>query len=327
MKAVIYDRYGPPDVMQVADLDQPEPGENGILIRVVATSLNRSDWEMLTGSPIVARMAGLRAPRERILGSDVAGTVTAVGEAVTGFQPGDEVFGDIIYNGKGALAEYVAVSDRAPLAVKPADLDFELAASLPQSAVLALEGLRARGGTNPGDEVLINGAGGGGGTFAIQLAKSHGAVVTGVDNGEKLETMKAAGADHVLDYRTEKYTRTGVRYDRILDFVGNRSLFANRRALKSDGVYLVVGGPLRRILMAAAGGWLISKLGRRSLGLLIARPNADDLDTVARLVADGTLRPMIDRVYPLEGAPDAMRRLGEGHALGKLIIRVGDQPS
>ncbi len=322
MRAVVYERYGPPDVMELTTVDRPAVGDNGVLVKVAATSINRSDWETLIGSPFYVRINGLRAPRTKVLGSDVAGVVAEVGASVAEFQPGDEVFGDVIYHGMGTFAEYVLVEESAPIVTKPADLSFEQAATLPQSAVLAVQGLRTHGEVTSGQRVLINGAGGGGGTFAIQLAKSFGAEVTGVDSAEKAATMREAGADYVIDYETENYTKSGETYDRIIDFVGSRSVFANRRVLNEGGVYLIVGGKLRRILQAALLGWLVSRLSGRRLGLLTARPNKEDLTLVASLVENGTLRPMIDRVYPLDEVPDAMQRLGEGHALGKLVIRV-----
>ena len=322
MRAVLYERYGRPDVMRTAEIDRPQPGDNEVLVRMVATSVNRSDWETLTGRPLYGRIGGLTRPRERILGSDLAGVVERVGSSVTGFKTGDEVFGDVLYHGKATFAEYVAVSADAPLAVKPPGVSFEQAATLPQAAVLALQGLQIKGHTRTGQQVLINGAGGGGGIFAIQLAKSYGAEVTGVDSAGKFTAMRLAGADHVVDYREANYTKSGERYDRILDFVGSRSVFANRRALKDDGIYLMVGGAMRRILAAFAAGGLISKFGGRHMGMLMARPSKDALLAVAELVVAGTLEPMIDKVYRLEEVPAAMRRLGDGHSLGKVVIRI-----
>jgi NADPH:quinone reductase-like Zn-dependent oxidoreductase len=267
-------------------------------------------------------MGGLRHPREQVLGSDVAGVVEQVGDAVTEFQPGDEVLGDVLYHGKGAFSEYVSVPEKAPLVRKPTAISFEQAATLPQAAVLALQGLRDRKGLQAGQQLLINGAGGGGGTFAIQLAKQLGAEVTAVDSAEKFEAMRAAGADQAIDYHTADYTRSGSSFDRILDFVGNRPLLANRRVLADGGVYLLVGGPMRRLLMAVTAGWLVSRMNSRQMGLLMARPNKDDLREVAELVASQELVPMIDRVYALDDVPAAMRRLGEGHSFGKLVIRM-----
>ncbi len=308
--------------MELVDVPQPELDNDGLLIRVVAASVNRSDWETLVGRPLYARMGGLRRPREQVLGSDIAGVVEQVGDEVTDFKPGDEVLGDVLYHGKGAFAEYVSVPASAPIVAKPKEISFEQAATLPQAAVLALQGLRHREGLRAGQHLLINGAGGGGGTFAIQIAKAIGAEVTAVDSAEKADAMRQAGADYAVDYRTEDYTRAGIGYDRILDFVGSRSLFANHRALADGGAYLVVGGPMRRLLMAPVAGWLVFRTSGKRMGLLTARPNKEDLREVADRVAARQLSPMIDREYPLDQVPDAMRRLGEERSLGKIVIRI-----
>ena len=320
MRAVVYEDYGGPEGLELVEIPQPTPSSNGLLIRVVAASINRSDWENLIGQ--APRIGGLRRPRDRVLGSDVAGVVEQVGDAATEFKPGDEVLADVLFHGKGGFAEYVAVTETAPIVTKPAEISFEQAATLPQAAVLALQGLRDRGGMQQGQHLLINGAGGGSGTFAIQLAKQLGVEVTAVDSAEKFDTMRIAGADHVIDYRAENYTKSGNRYDRVLDFVASHSLSANRRVLADGGVYLVVGGRLRRLLAAVTAGWLLSRLGTNRMGLLMAKPNKRDMTEVASLVAEGKLVPMIGRVYPLDEVPEAMRDLGEGHSLGKLVIRI-----
>jgi NADPH:quinone reductase-like Zn-dependent oxidoreductase len=266
---------------------------------------------------------GFWKPKDQILGSDVAGVVEAVGADVTEFRPGDEVLGDTLYHGHGGFAEYVAVPAQAPIVAKPPGITFAQAATLPQGAVLALQGLRAKQEVRDGHQILINGAGGGSGTLAVQMAKSLGAEVTGVDAGDKFEVMRSAGADHVIDYTAEDFTRSESRYDRILDFVGSRSLFAFRRVLKPDGVYLIVGGSMPRLLQAVFVGWLITRLGRSRMGLLAARPNRDDLSHVAHRVATGELTPLIDEVYGLHEVPAALSRLGEGRACGKLVIDIG----
>ncbi len=322
MRAIVYERYGPPDVLELRDVPAPEVKDDEVLVRVHAASVNRSDWERLTARPAYVRFAGagLLRPKRPILGSDVAGRVEAVGRDVTQFRPGDAVLADTLYFGMGAFAEYVAVPERAPIAHKPPGLSFEAAATLPQAALLALQGLLRKGPAAPGQRVAIVGAGGGGGSFAVQIAKSRGAEVTGVDHGGKADLMRSLGADHVVDYTRADYTRRGERYDRILDFAGGRSLRANRRALASAGVYLLVGGSVPRLLQAAVVGGLISKVGDEQMGVLVARPNKDDLSDVAERAAAGTLNPAIDRTYDLGEVPEALRRLGAGRALGKLVV-------
>lgn len=321
MKAIVRSSYGPPAILELQDVPKPEVKDDGVLIRVRSVSVNRSDWESLIGSPLYARMDGLRHPRTLILGSDVAGTVEAVGPGVTKFEPGDEVVGELMYHGSKGFAEYVAVSERATLAAKPGGVTFDQAASIPQTGLIALQGMKAKGGLKSGEGLLIVGAGGGSGTLAIQMAKRIGARVTGVDNSSKLETMKAVGADEVIDYAVDDYTRLGVKYDRILDLVGSRSVFANRRVLANRGVYLVVGGPVRRLLGAVALGKLIS-IGRGgSMGVLMMRPKVADLDSLLSDVAEGRLDPVIEQIYRLDELPGALQKLGDNQARGKLVVR------
>ncbi len=324
MRAVVYDRYGPPDVLEVREVDKPNLGDDRLLIRVNAASLNRSDWEVLTARPVYVRLSGtgFLRPKKPILGSDIAGTVEAVGDEVTRFQPGDDVMGDIMWHGAQAFAEYVSVAEQAPLIVKPPGLSVEQAAAMPQAAVLALQGLRHIRPTEPGDRVLIIGAGGGGGTFAIQLARAAGAVVTAVDNGGKLAKMRELGADEVIDYTREDFARSSEEYDRILDFAGRRSIFSNRRVLRSDGVYAMVGGTMPRLLQAFLAGWVISKLGDQWMGVLLANPNREDLSYLANLAESGALTSAIEQTYPLEGVPEALQRLGQDRAVGKLVITM-----
>ena len=321
MKAIVYERYGPPDVLELREVPTPEATADRVLIRIRATSLNRSDYEALTARPAYVRLggSGFRRPRQPILGSDVAGVVEAVGPDVTEYRPGDEVFGDLLYHGAGGFAEYVAVRERALLARKPAAITFEQAAAIPQGGVLALHGLR---GAEPGDRVLIVGAGGGAGSFAVQIAKSLGAEVTGVDSGLKFDLMRSLGADHVVDHTRSNYSRGGERYDRILDFAGRQSIFSNRRALAKGGTYRMVGGTMPRLLQAATVGWAISKAGSKHMGMLLARPAAEDLVHLADLVAASELACAIERIYPLEDVPDAMRHLGDKRALGKLVVTM-----
>lgn len=319
MKAIVHYRYGPPNVLEIGELEKPAPGDNDILIRVEAASVNRSDWEGVIGKPLYARMGGLRRPRQPGLGTDVAGRVEAVGSSVESFRPGDHVFGDVMYHGGSAFAEYVRVPESAPIVHKPATLTFAEASTLPQAALIALQGTVGR--IKPGDRVLVNGAGGGAGAFAVQMAKAAGAAVTGVDNGHKQDFMRSLGADQVLDYTRTDYTKSGP-YNLILDLVCERSIFAIRRALAPGGRYLVVGGSVRSLLSALIIGRLLSTGGRR-MGVLMVRPNKKDLLRVADMVATGQLHTTIERTYPLEQVPEALRHLGEGRALGKLVIEVG----
>lgn len=301
------------------DVDVPVVGDRDVLIEVRAASVNRSDWEGLIGEPLYARMGGLRRPRALILGSDVAGRVVEVGGAVELFQPGDEVFGDVMYHGNSAFAEYVSVPETAPIVHKPASVGFAEASTLPQAGVIALQGTS---GIGAGDRVLVNGAGGGTGAFAVQMAKVADAEVTGVDNAAKQEFMRSLGADLVLDYARADYTKTNHGYDAILDLVCERSMFAIRRAVAPGGRYAVVGGTTRSLLSAATIGRLLSTGGRR-IGVLMVRPNKEDLVRVANMVASGALLTTIERTYPLDGVPNALRHLGDGRALGKLVIEVG----
>jgi NADPH:quinone reductase-like Zn-dependent oxidoreductase len=320
VKAMVYERYGPPEVLAMREVDIPVLGDRDVLIRVEAASVNRSDWEGLIGKPLYARMGGLRRPRRLILGSDVAGRVEEVGSAVDSFRPGDEVFGDVMYHGGSAFAEYVCVPETAPIIHKPPTVTFAEASTLPQAGLIALQGTSGR--IEPGDRVLVNGAGGGAGAFTVQMAKTAGAEVTGVDNGLKQEFMRSLGADHVLDYTRTDYTKRDTRYDLILDLVCERSMFAIRRAVAPGGRYAVVGGSVRALLSAATVGRLLSTGGRR-IGVLRVRPNKEDLLRIADMLAAGALRTTIERTYPLDGVPEALRHLGEGRALGKLVIEIG----
>ncbi len=322
MRAMVYERYGPPSRLRLAEVPEPEVGPGQVLIRVHAASVNRSDLETLIGRPAYIRISGsgLLRPRRQILGSDVAGTVEAVGPEVTQFRPGDEVLGDLLYGGGSTFAEYVAVKETALLVAKPPAMSFSDAAAIPQAALLALLGLRHRGEVKTGDRVLINGAGGGGGTFAIQLAKAAGAEVVAVDNTHKLDLMRDLGADRVVDHTTQDVTSAGERFDRILDFAGNRSVLAYLRILEKGGVYAVVGASVPKLLTAATVGPILLRQGGRSMGLLIAQPNRDDLAHVAGLVAAGELHPAVDSVYPLAELPAALQRMADGTVLGKVVI-------
>lgn len=320
MKAVVYYRYGSPNVLKLEQLEKPIPTEDEILIKVHAVSVNRSDWEGLIGKPLYARLGGLRNPSNPILGSDVAGRVEMVGKNHSLFKPGEEVFGEM-WDYHSGFAEYVCTRGRA-WALKPAGLTFEQAAAIPQAGVIALQGIRDKGKVEPGQQVLINGAGGGAGMFAIQLAKLYGAEVTGVDNAEKLEFMRSLGADHVIDYTREDFTQNGRQYDFILDLIAYRSAFAYARALKSNGKYYAVGGSVATFLQFFLFGPWIRRRSGKHVRLLMVERNREDLATITELCTAGKIVPVIDKTYPLENVPEALSFLGEGHAKGKVVIRV-----
>ena len=314
MRAVVYDRYGPPDVLRVEDVPVPSPGAYQVLVEVAATSVNLSDWEGLRGSPMYARIGGLRAPARRVLGSDIAGRVAAVGSGVTRFRLGDEVYGDNL-GLMGGFAEF-AVAPEAALAHKPAELTFAEASTLPQSGAIAIQGTA---GARRGRRVLINGAGGGAGSFAIQLAALSGAHVTGVDNAGKLDFMRGLGADEVVDYRTVDFTRLEP-YDLVLDLVAHRSVFAYRRALARGGRYLCVGGTVRTLLRVVTVGAVLGRLTGRRLGVLVARQGPAQFEPVAERCIAGDLRIHIDRAFPLDEVRQALAHVGEGRALGKVVV-------
>lgn len=316
MKAVVYDRYGSPDVLRVVDVPTPSPAAGQVLVEVVATSINLSDWECLRGTPLYARIGGLRSPARAILGSDIAGRVVTVGPDVTRFRPGDEVYGDNLTL-KGGFAEY-AVAPETVLAHKPAELTFAEASTIPQSAAIALAGTA---GVMPGWRLLINGAGGGSGAFAIQLAKRLGAHVTGVDNAGKLDFMRSIGADDVIDYRAEDFTRRGP-YHLILDLVAHRSVFAYRRALAPGGRYRCVGGSVPALLRVLTIGAVAGRLTGRRLGVLAVREGPAHFAPLAELCVAGAVRVAIDRTFGLAEVPEAVRHVGEGRALGKVVVRV-----
>ena len=324
MKAIVRDRYGSPDVLRLEEIEKPTCGENALLVRVHASSVSASDWEGLTGAPLYVRLigSGLRKPRIKILGSDFAGRVEAVGRNVKQFQPGDDVFGDTMWCGLSTFAEYVAVPENAPLARKPTSMSFEEAATLPQAAVIALQGIRDKGQVQPGQRVLIVGAGGGGGTFAVQLAKRLGAEVTGVDNTEKLDVMCSVGADHVIDYTQEDFAQNAQHYDLILDLAAHRSIFDCKRALRPGGTYLMVGGSMTRLVQVLTLGPLISMTGSKKMGLLAVRTSQEALAAVVQEFEAEKIVPVIDKRYALSEVPEAIRYLGEGHARGKVVITI-----
>lgn len=314
VKAVVHDRYGPPGVLRVEDVPVPTPGPKQVLVAIAATSVNLSDWEGLTGSPAYARIGGLRTPSRRVLGSDIAGRVTSVGTGVTRFRVGDEVYGDNL-SLMGGFAEF-AVAPESALAHKPPELTFVDASTLPQSGAIALQGTA---NLRPGQRVLINGAGGGTGAFAIQLARLAGAHVTGVDNAGKLAFLRDVGADEVVDYRSEDFTRLQP-FDRILDLVGSRSVFAYRRALARGGRYFFVGGTVRALLRVVTVGAAIGALSGRRLGLLVVREGPAHFGPLAERCVAGDVRIHVHQTFPLSDVPQALAAVGEGRALGKVVV-------
>jgi NADPH:quinone reductase-like Zn-dependent oxidoreductase len=322
MKAIAFHDYGSPDVLRCEEVETPAPGDDEVLLRVRAAAVNPLDWHLLRGMPYVGRLKfGLRKPKSTRLGADVAGQVEAVGGNVTGLKPGDEVFGVC----RGAFAEYVCAS-ASDVVLKPENVTFEQAAAAPVAGFTALQGLRDKGRLQPGQTVLINGAGGGVGTFAVQIAKWLGADVTGVCGPGNVERVRALGADWVIDYTQEDFTQGGQHYDLILDCIGNHPLSACRRVLNPQGTYIIIGapeggrwiGPLGRLLQVL----VLSRLGSQSLTPLMARRSRKDLITLGDLMAAGKVKPAIDRCYGLRETPEAVRYLGAGHARGKVIITV-----
>ncbi len=322
MRAVVYDRYGPPEVLRTAEVPVPSVSADQVLVRIAATSINLTDWECLRGSPMYARLGGLRSPACQTLGSDIAGWVEAVGAEVTEFRSGDEVYGDNLTL-KGGFAEY-AVAPESALALKPKELSFAEASTIPQAGAIALQGIH---GVTPGQRVLINGGGGGTGLFAIQLAKRAGAHVTAVDNASKLEFMRSLGADDVIDYRTEDYTDPEKPYDLILDPVGGSPALAIRRSLAPGGRYLYVGGPLSALLRVMTIGWIAGRLTGRRLGLLAVKPGPDHFGPLADLCAAGDVAIRIDRRFGLDDVPEALSYLGSGQILGKAIVEPAGEAS
>jgi NADPH:quinone reductase-like Zn-dependent oxidoreductase len=316
MRAVVYDRYGPPDVLRIEEVPEPSPGPNQVLVKIAAVSLNLSDWECLRGTPMYARIGGLRHPARRTLGSDIAGTVVAVGSGVSKFTPGDEVFGDNL-DLMGGFAEYAVAPERA-LAHKPPSLSFAQASTIPQAGAIALQGTAD---VQAGQRILINGAGGGSGSFAIQLAKRAGAHVTGVDNASKLDFMRSLGADDVVDYRSEDFTRREPS-DHILDFVAHRSVFAYRRALTPGGRYRCVGGTVRSLLRVITLGTVVGRLTGRRLGVLMVKPGPTHFGPLTELCVEGEIDIHIDRAFGLDEVPAALAHVGEGRALGKVVVAI-----
>jgi len=320
MKAIVYTRYGTPDVLELREVEKPTPKDDEVLIRVHAASINDWDWGLLQGIPFVNRLSfGLLRPKKTILGSDVAGRIEEVGKNATQLQPGDAVYGDLSGTW-GGFAEYVCARENA-LALKPASMTFDEAAAIPQAAMLALQGLRDKGHIQQGQKLLINGAGGGVGTFAVQIAKLYGVEVTGVDSSGKLDMLRSMGFDQVIDYTREDFTRKGQCYDLILDVKTNRSIFDYMRALSSNGSYVTVGGSSGRLLQAVFLGPWISMFTKKSVRIVLLKPNKD-LAYMNELFEAGKVRPVIDGSYKLSEVPEAMRYFGEGNHKGKVVITL-----
>lgn len=322
MKAMVYTQYGPPDVLQLKEVEKPTPQANEVLIKIHAASVNAADWHVLKADPFIARFdAGLFKPKFPILGADIAGVVESIGTAVTQFKPGDEVYADLSHCGWGGFAEYVAVPENV-LALKPTNLSFPEAASVPMAALTALQGLRDKGQIRAGQKVLINGASGGVGTFAVQIAKSFGTHVTAVCSTSKMDMVRSIGADDVIDYTKEDFTRNGQQYDLILAANGYHSLFAYKRALAPNGIYVMTGGTLSQIFQAMLLGSLVSKFGPKKMYGVLARPDPNDLAYMKDLIEAGKVTPVIDRCYPLAETAEAIRYVDAGHARGKVVITM-----
>ncbi len=320
MKAAVYTRYGPPDVVQIRDVEKPVPKDNEVLIEVRAASVNPLDLFSMRGAPLIRLIPGLRTPKHQVLGCDIAGRVEAVGRHVKQFQPGDEVFGVTGFAG-GGFAEYVCAPEEK-LALKPANSSFEDAAAVPIAAITALQGLRDKGRIQRGQKVLVDGASGGVGTFAVQIAKSFGAEVTAVCSTRNVDTARSIGADHVIDYTREDFTQSGQRYDLIMAANAYHSIFDYRRALSQDGIIVMVGGGWAQILQAMLLGPFLSLIGSEKMRFFIAKVNTKDLIFLKDLLEAGKVVPVIDRRYPLSDVAEALRYLEEGHAQGKVVITV-----
>lgn len=322
MKAIVYHDYGSPDVLQLQEIEKPVAADNEVLIKVRAASVNPLDWHFMRGTPYIVRivMTGLSKPKNPRLGVDVAGQVEAVGSTVTHLKPGDEVFGTC----RGAFAEYVS-TPASNLVIKPNNVTFEQAAAVPIAAFTALQGLRDKGKIQPGQKILVNGASGGIGTFAVQIAKSFGAEVTGVCSTRNADMVRSIGADRVIDYTQEDFTKSEQRYDLIFDAVGNHSLSARRRVLSPKGICVMAGGPSGRWQMGLANtikALVWSQFSNRKLTGLLAKSTKEDLTILQNLMETGKVTPVIDRHYSLSEVPEAIRYLEEGHARGKVVITV-----
>jgi NADPH:quinone reductase-like Zn-dependent oxidoreductase len=322
MKAIVFSRYGSADVLDLTDVEKPSVGDDGVLVRVRAASVNPLDWHGMRGQPYLMRLAGgVRRPKENELGVDLGGEVEAVGKDVTQFRPGDEVFGVR----SGAFGEYVRGTEESTLVPKPEGMTFEQAAAVPVAGMTALQGLRDKGGLQPGQHVLINGASGGVGTFAVQIAKAFGAEVTGVCSTTNLEMVRSIGADHVIDYTREDFAKSGQKYDLILDIAGSRPLSACRRVMTPSATFVVVGGPGGRWIRPADRALkaiLMNRFVSQRMLPFLSHASKDDLLVLKELIEAGKVTPVIDRAYPLSETPEAVRYVEQGHARGKVVITV-----
>src|SRR6266545_1670750 len=328
MKAFIWEKYGPPETLRMAEVDRPAPDADEVLVKVLAISVNPADWHSMRGKPLFSRATlGLLRPKHKILGVDIAGQVEAVGSAVTQFKPGDEVYANLLYRGYGGFAEYVSVPVDV-MSLKPANLSFEEAAAVPMAALTALQGLRRHGEIQPEQKVLINGASGGVGTFAVQIAKSYGAEVTGVTSTQNIDLVRSLGADHVVDYTTTDFVGGGRRYDLILDTVGNRSVPDLRGALAEGGKAAVTGFTSAAMLIRVSlrggagpgGSWSWGR--RKDIAMVSAHVTTKDLELLSELIEAGKVRPQIDRRYAFAEIPAAIAYLEQGHARGKVVVAV-----
>lgn len=322
MKAIVYKKYGPPDVLALTEVEKPIPADNQVLVKIHAASVNYGNLALLRGEPFLARLAfGLLKPKYSIPGGDIAGRVEAVGKDVTQFKPGDEVFGDLSGSGWGGFAEYVAVPEKA-LALKPANLSFEEAAAIPMAAVTALQSIRDKGKLQAGQKVLIHGASGGVGTFAVQIAKALGAEVTAVCSTKNVDIAQTLGADYCLDYTKEDFSKKTERYDLILGVNGYQPMSVYKRSLNPYGTFVAVGGAVTQLFQAMILGPWISVTERKKIGSFLQRPNQNDLLFMKELVEAGKVKPVLDRCYSLSEVPEAFRYFEKGHAQGKIVITV-----
>ncbi len=322
MKAIVLTKYGPPDVLKLEEVEKPIQGDDEVLVEVHAASVTHSNLTLITGEPFVGRLGGfgLLKPKLKIPGSDIAGRVEVVGRNIKQFRPGDEIFGDLSECGRGGFAEYVCAPEKE-IGLKPANITFEEAAAVPEAALVALQALRDIGQIQPRQKVMIYGASGGIGTFAVQIAKYFGTDVTGVCSTRNLDMVRSIGADHVIDYTKEDFTKNGQQYDLIVATAGYRSIFDYKRALSSKGIYVATGGSMAHIFQGLLIGPLISMTGSKKLGTMTVKPNKD-LASMKELIEAGKVKPIIDRRYPLSEAAEALTYYAEGHARGKVVITV-----